>query len=91
MVVVVIIYYYIIIGCKYKATRWYLTGLPNGSNLGANSIMSGRNLPLYCTLILIAMQSHQSQQNINTVVHSEEDGTNNVDNKQYVREIRNGL
>ena len=29
--VVVIIYYYI--GYKYKATTWYLTGFPNGSNL----------------------------------------------------------
>ena len=28
---VVIIYYYI--GYKYKATTWYLTGFPNGSNL----------------------------------------------------------
>ena len=31
--VVVIIYYYI--GYKYKATTWYLTGFPNGSNLGS--------------------------------------------------------
>ena len=30
---VVIIYYYI--GYKYKATTWYLTGFPNGSNLGS--------------------------------------------------------
>ena len=30
---VVIIYYYI--GLKYKATTWYLTGFPNGSNLGS--------------------------------------------------------
>ena len=30
---VVIIYYNI--GCKYKATIWYLTGFPNGSNLGS--------------------------------------------------------
>ena len=29
---VVIIYYYII-GYKYKATTWYLTGFPNGSNV----------------------------------------------------------
>ena len=32
--VVVIIYYYII-GCKYKATTWYLNGFPNASNLGS--------------------------------------------------------
>ena len=31
---VVIIYYYYM-GYKYKATTWYLTGFPNGSNLGA--------------------------------------------------------
>ena len=30
---VVIIYYYM--GYKYKATTWYLTGFPNGSNLGS--------------------------------------------------------
>ena len=30
---VVIIYY--CIGYKYKATTWYLTGFPNGSNLGS--------------------------------------------------------
>ena len=30
---VVTIYYYI--GYKYKVTTWYLTGFPNGSNLGA--------------------------------------------------------
>ena len=30
---VVIIYYYI--GYKYKASTWYLTGFPNGSNLGS--------------------------------------------------------
>ena len=30
---VVIIYYYI--GYKYEATIWYLTGFPNGSNLGS--------------------------------------------------------
>ena len=31
--IVVIIYHYI--GYKYKATTWYLTGFPNGSNLGS--------------------------------------------------------
>ena len=30
---VVIIYFYI--DYKYKATTWYLTGFPNGSNLGS--------------------------------------------------------
>ena len=30
---VVIIYCYI--GCKYKATTWYLNGFPDGSNLGS--------------------------------------------------------
>ena len=30
---VVITYYYI--GYKYKASTWYLTGFPNGSNLGS--------------------------------------------------------
>ena len=30
---VVIIYNYM--GCKYKATTWYLTGFPNGSNIGS--------------------------------------------------------
>ena len=35
--IVVIIYYYI--GCKYKATTWYLTGFPNGSNLGSTTVL----------------------------------------------------
>ena len=33
---VVIIYYYM--GYKYKATTWYLTGFPNGSNLGSTAV-----------------------------------------------------
>ena len=32
--------------------------------------MSGRSPPLYCTLILITMHSHQSYPNITTVIHS---------------------
>ena len=32
--------------------------------------MSGRSPPLYCTLILITMHSHQSYLNITTVIHS---------------------
>ena len=34
--------------------------------------MSGRSPPLYCTLILITMRSHQSYHNITTVIHSYE-------------------
>ena len=34
--------------------------------------MSGRSPPLYCTLILISMHSHQSYPNITTVIHSYE-------------------
>ena len=34
--------------------------------------MSGRSPPLYCTLILITMHSHQSYPNITTVVHGYE-------------------
>ena len=59
---VVIIYCYILVGCyKDKATTCYLNGFPDGSNHWVNSIMSGRSPPLYCTLILIAMQSHQKK------------------------------
>ena len=32
-VVVVIIYFFI--GCKYKTSKWYLNGFPDGSNLGS--------------------------------------------------------
>ena len=32
--------------------------------------MSGKSPPLYCTLILITMHSHQSYLNITTVIHS---------------------
>ena len=38
--------------------------------------MSGRSPPLYCTLILITMHSHQSYPNITTEIHSYEDGIN---------------
>ena len=41
--------------------------------------MSGRSPPLYCTLILITMHSHQSYPNITTVIHSYEYSTT-VDN-----------
>ena len=41
--------------------------------------MSGRSPPLYCTLILITMRSHQSYHNITTVIHSYEYSTT-VDN-----------
>ena len=34
--------------------------------------MSGRSPPLYCTLVLITMRSHQSYHNITTVIHSYE-------------------
>ena len=34
--------------------------------------MSGRSPPLYCTLILITMRSHQSYHNTTTVIHSYE-------------------
>ena len=34
--------------------------------------MSGRSPPLYCTLILITLHSHQSYPNITTVIHSYE-------------------
>ena len=34
--------------------------------------MSGRSPPLYCTLILITMHSHQSYPNLTTVIHSYE-------------------
>ena len=34
--------------------------------------MSGRSPPLYCTLILITMHSHQSYSSITTVIHSYE-------------------
>ena len=37
--------------------------------------MSGRSPPLYCTLILITMRSHQSYHNITTVIHSYEYST----------------
>ena len=54
--------------------------------------MSGRSPPLYCTLILITMHSHQSKPNIPTVVHSYEDNsTNNVDNSTIERYKNRGL
>ena len=38
--------------------------------------MSGRSPPLYCTLILITMRSHQSYPNITTIIYSYEYSTN---------------
>ena len=37
--------------------------------------MSGRSPPLYCTLILITMHSHQSYPNITKIIHSYEYST----------------
>ena len=53
-----------IVGCQDKTSRssWHLIGFPDGSSIGLiDSIMSGRNPPLYCTLALIAMQGHQNR------------------------------
>ena len=46
---------------KIHTTRYTaaLIGFLDGSNIG--STISGRNLPLYCTLIPIAMQVHQNK------------------------------
>ena len=49
---------------------WYEVGMLKVP--AVNSIMSGRNPPLYCTLILITMHSHQSYPNLTTVIHSYE-------------------
>ena len=49
------------IGCKDKRSSWYLMGFPDGSSVAnrVNSIVSGRNPPLYSTLnLLISMQVH---------------------------------
>ena len=40
-------------GCKYKTSSWF-------PDMEINSVLSGRNPPLYCTLIFISMHSHQS-------------------------------
>ena len=52
--------------------------------------MSGRSPPLYCTLILITMRSHQSYPNITTVIHSYEYSTN-VDNSTIETYRNRGL
>ena len=52
--------------------------------------MSGRRPPLYCTLILITMRSHQSYPNISTVIHSYEYSTN-VDNSAIETYRNRGL
>ena len=50
--------------------------------------MSGRTLPLYCTLILITMHSHQSYPNITTVIHSYEYSTT-IDNISTIETYMN--
>ena len=52
--------------------------------------MSGRSLPLYCTIILITMHSHQSYPNITTVIHSYEYSTT-VDNSTIETYRNRGL
>ena len=52
--------------------------------------MSGRSPPLYCTLILITMRSHQSYPNITTVIHSYEYSAN-VDNSTIETYRNRGL
>ena len=52
--------------------------------------MSGRSPPLYCTLILITMHSHQSYPNITTVIHSYEYSTT-VDNSTIETYRNRGL
>ena len=56
---VVIIYCYM--GYKDKTTTWYLNGFPDGIivTLGQQYNV-GEKPTLYCTLILIAIQSHQT-------------------------------
>ena len=53
----------IITGCKNKTSSWHLNGFPDGSSMdGVNSIIiPGRNLPLCCTLTLIACKGHQAR------------------------------
>ena len=52
--------------------------------------MSRRNAPLYCTLILITMHSHQSYPNITTVIHSYEYGPT-IDNSTIKSYTNRGL
>ena len=51
--------------------------------------MSGRSPPLYCTLILITMHSHQSYPNITTVQSHEYSTT--VDNSTIETYMNRGL
>ena len=51
-------------------------------------IMSGRSPPLYCTLILITMRSHQSYHSITTVIQSYEYSAT-VDNISTIETNRN--
>ena len=62
----------------------YLVTLRQQYNVGK------RSPPLYCTLILITMHSHQSYPNINTVIHSYECGTT-VDNSTIETYRNRGL
>ena len=66
---------------------WYEVGM---LKVPAYSIMSGRSPPLYCTLILITMRSHQSYHNITTVKHSYEYSTT-VDNSTIETYRNRGL
>ena len=53
--------------------------------------MSGRSPPLYCTLILITMHSHQSYSNITTVIHSYEYSPTVDNSKMYTSILYNFL
>ena len=53
----VIIYSYI--GYKYKATTWYLTGFPNGSNLGSTVYVGEKpSVILYTEPPIITKHKH---------------------------------
>ena len=53
----------ICLGCKYKASTWYLNGFPDGNNLGGQHYNVGdKPTVILCTLILIAMQSRITKQ-----------------------------
>ena len=56
--VVVIIYCYM--GCKDKATTLYFNGFPDGIGTLGQQYNVGEKPTVICTLILIAMQSHQT-------------------------------
>ena len=54
-----------IIGCKDKKTSsWHLNGFPDGSNIGSTEQYRGETHRYTAlTLLLIAMQGHQTKQN----------------------------